>query len=220
MDATSPSQSAARTTRGVPAPRSRALLLAALLAAGCASRDNAERRYGPAVPADAGLHPVRVHLPSALTGLQGGARDPRGEAVDVPCATCHAGRAFTLPTSATELRGPHAGLRFRHGTNLCASCHDPLHAERLRLADGRSIPMTDALTLCAQCHGPQARDYAHGAHGGMTGYWDLRRGGRVRNHCTDCHDPHDPAFPSFLPMPPPLDAPRRASAERGHEGAH
>jgi hypothetical protein len=197
-----------------------ALLVAALLTAGCGTRDNPDRRYGPAVAADADLHPVRIHNPSALTGLRGGLRDPNGEPLDVPCATCHAGRTFPLPTSATELHGPHAGLRFRHGTNRCASCHDPADALRLRLADGRSIPMTEALTLCAQCHGPQARDYAHGAHGGMNGYWDLRRGGRLRNHCTDCHDPHDPAFPSFLPMPAPLDAPHRATAEHARAGAH
>ncbi len=191
-----------------------------LLGGGCGSRDNAERVYGPAVAPDAGLHPVRIHAPASLTGLRGSVRDPNGQPTEVPCATCHAGRTFPLPASPAELRGPHAGMRFRHGTNVCASCHDPASAERLRLADGRVIPVSDAMALCSQCHGPQARDYAHGAHGGMNGHWDLRRGGRVRNHCVDCHDPHDPAFPSFVPMPPPLDAPRRAPAGRGQTGAH
>lgn len=194
-------------------------LLAAALAVGCGSRDNPARRFGSAVPADAALHPVRVHLPPSLTGLRGTTADSNGEPTEIPCATCHAGRTFPLPAGPTELGGPHVGLTFWHGTNACASCHDPADAERLRLADGRSIPMTEAMTLCSQCHGPQARDYAHGAHGGMSGHWDLRRGGRVRNHCADCHDPHDPAFPSFLPMPPPSDAPRRVGPDHGRAGA-
>jgi hypothetical protein len=61
------------------------------------------------------------------------------------------------------------------------------------------------MDLCGQCHGPQARDYAHGAHGGMTGYWDLSRGPRERNNCIDCHDPHAPAFPKVRPVFAPKD---------------
>jgi hypothetical protein len=57
-------------------------------------------------------------------------------------------------------------------------CHDPARYDRLRLATGESIPMTDALQLCAQCHGTQHRDWRHGAHGGMSGHWDLARGPR------------------------------------------
>ena len=59
------------------------------------------------------------------------------------------------------------------------------------------------MTLCAQCHGPQFRDYQHGAHGGMTGYWDLTKGGRMRNNCIDCHDPHAPKYPTVTPGPRP-----------------
>ena len=65
--------------------------------------------------------------------------------------------------------------------------------------------MREALTLCSQCHGPQRRDYDHGAHGGMTGYWDRSRGGRQRNHCVDCHDPHQPAYVGGLPVPAARD---------------
>lgn len=210
----------ASAMNAVKGSSSLALLAVAILGGACGSRDNSERRYGPAVAADAGLYPVRIHVPASLSGLRGSVPDPNGNPTEVPCATCHAGRTFALPATPADLRGPHAGMRFRHGSNGCASCHDPADAVRLRLADGRSIPMTEALTLCSQCHGPQARDYAHGAHGGMSGYWDLRRGPRVRNHCTDCHDPHDPAFPSFIPMPPPPDAPRRAPAGHRPAGAH
>ena len=59
--------------------------------------------------------------------------------------------------------------------------------------------------LCAQCHGTQARDYAHGAHGGMSGYWDTTRGEQVRNQCTHCHAPHAPAYPHMRPTFKPRD---------------
>ncbi|MBI5610873.1 MAG: hypothetical protein HY902_18485 [Deltaproteobacteria bacterium] len=79
--------------------------------------------------------------------------------------------------------------------------------------------MSSVIELCSQCHGPQARDYQHGAHGGMTGYWDLRRGDRFRNVCVDCHNPHVPAYPQFAPVQRPrdrfLDAP--ATAGGHHE---
>jgi formate-dependent nitrite reductase cytochrome c552 subunit len=61
------------------------------------------------------------------------------------------------------------------------------------------------MQLCAQCHGPQYRDYRHGAHGGMAGHWDLAKGGRVRNNCIDCHDPHSPKYPTVRPAGGPLD---------------
>ena len=63
--------------------------------------------------------------------------------------------------------------------------------------------------------GPQRRDYDHGAHGGMQGYWDLRRGPRTRNHCVECHDVHSPAFGAFRPMPAPRD--RFTHREAGHD---
>jgi hypothetical protein len=84
----------------------------------------------------------------------------------------------------------------------------------LRLADGRSLPYSDVMSLCAQCHGPQFRDYQHGAHGGMTGYWDLSKGGRTRNSCIDCHDPHAPKYPTVTPARGPND---RFLSGDGHE---
>jgi predicted CXXCH cytochrome family protein len=92
-----------------------------------------------------------------------------------------------------------------HGMLACYSCHNPDDADALRLADGTSVAYPDVMTLCAQCHGTQARDYEHGAHGGMNGYWDLTRGPRTRNNCIDCHDPHSPEFPSMQPTFKPRD---------------
>lgn len=193
--------------------------LGLLLLAGCSDRAlyaDRSRTFADAGARDGALHRVVVHVPASLTSIQGTVNETHGRPVEVLCATCHAmlSPPPALPASAQAIGGPHAGLRFAHGSNECRSCHDPARYDRLRLATGDSIPMTDALRLCAQCHGPQARDWSHGAHGGMNGHWDLRRGERLRNHCVDCHDPHAPRFPRFLPMPPPRDT---AHEETGHD---
>ncbi len=48
--------------------------------------------------------------------------------------------------------------------------------DSLQLADGHRVEFTDVMTLCGQCHGPQMKDFNHGVHGGLNGYWDLSRG--------------------------------------------
>lgn len=75
----------------------------------------------------------------------------------------------------------------------------------MHLADGKPLELSQSMELCAQCHGVQYRDYKKGSHGGMTGYWDLKRGPRERNHCTDCHAAHQPAYESVRPVHPPKD---------------
>ena len=99
----------------------------------------------------------------------------------------------------------HQDLEVVHGNLTCLSCHNEKDYDTLRLADGRSVPFERVMELCAQCHGSQARDYAHGAHGGMSGYWDTKRGEQVRNQCTHCHDPHKPDFPQMRPTFKPRD---------------
>jgi hypothetical protein len=148
-------------------------------------------------------------------GLATGEVDVQGQPVVVRCATCHEGHPTPLPVSADKLGAPHAGLAFAHGELRCAACHDTQDREALHLADGRKLALSETTTLCSQCHGLQARDYVHGAHGGMRGYWDTKRGPRVRNPCVSCHDPHAPAYPQFLPMPAPRD--RFAPGEATHE---
>lgn len=162
----------------------------------------------PAMPAEAPrVHGVRIHQPDSLTSIATSETNARGETAGIPCASCHEMREepYELPESADALSGPHEGLQFAHGDNACASCHHPERYDRLRLASGEAVPLTAAMRLCAQCHGTQKRDYDHGAHGGMRGYWDLSSGPRERNHCVDCHDPHTPAFPSYQPVFPPRD---------------
>jgi hypothetical protein len=105
-------------------------------------------------------------------------------------------------------------MYFNHGELNCNSCHAKSDRDLLRLADGSKIPFQETMQLCGQCHGPQMRDYRHGAHGGMNGYWDLSRGPRQRNHCVNCHDPHSPAYPKVEPAPPPRD--RFLNSEQSH----
>jgi formate-dependent nitrite reductase cytochrome c552 subunit len=149
---------------------------------------------------------VEIHQPARLTSVATGNSDAQGRPERVACVTCHTLRTPTaLPTSVNELDEFHQDLRFAHGDLSCASCHVAGDQRSLRLADGSTLDMRDAMNLCRQCHGPQFRDYQHGSHGGMTGHWDLSVGGRVRNHCVDCHDPHTPAFQPTLPVLPPRD---------------
>jgi hypothetical protein len=137
---------------------------------------------------------------------------------NVSCNTCHEYPAtWPMAREVAELDEFHSELRLEHGTNVCASCHAPDQRDQLRLADGTLLPFEQTQRLCAQCHGSQQRDYEHGAHGGMSGYWDKQRGKRIRNLCTNCHDPHAPAYPSVIPAPPPRD--RFLNADR-HGEAH
>jgi nitrate reductase cytochrome c-type subunit len=164
-----------------------------------------------------------VGEPPSLRGIKVGV-DATGRPIRVDCMTCHSVRREHEVPATDDVRGletVHADLTYRHGALSCRSCHDPERADRLRLADGRRIELADAMTLCAQCHGPQARDWDAGSHGGMRGYWDRRRGPATRNHCLDCHDPHDPRFPTYLPLPPTRDrfvTAGEGGGDEGHDG--
>lgn len=164
------------------------------------------REFGPEVPAGAALHPVHQHIPTTLGVADTPVRDANGSPVGVACATCHGPDPETAwVADADAPRGAHRGVELRHGTLTCDFCHEPTDRTKLHLADGRTLELTEAMTLCAQCHGTQFRDYQAGAHGGMNGYWDRRRGPRDRNHCVDCHAPHTPRYEAVLPVFPPRD---------------
>lgn len=184
----------------------RSLLLTAVIVFGvaCGQRDQAQSLQ-PA-PSASATGAVVIHEPAKLTSIETDKVDALGKPIRVACVTCHTARVGQkLPTSPDELRDFHQGLVFKHGDNTCASCHVLGAQDSLRLADGRLIPMREAMTLCGQCHGSQLRDYKKGAHGGMSGHWDLASGGRLRNHCVDCHDPHAPKFVPSTPVLPPRD---------------
>lgn len=184
-------------------PRYAAAALSFVLLAAC-NRPEQPRRFGPAPSASA--FPVTVHQPDRLTSVESGRTDARGVPLRVACVTCHSMRdKATPPESTAELREFHVGMRFEHGGLTCASCHRGGQPPMLGLADGRAVPTSEAMQLCAQCHGPQARSYSRSAHGGGRGSWDLSRGPRDRNHCVNCHDPHVPKFQPSIPVLPPRD---------------
>lgn len=173
-----------------------------MLLLGCNSGAERPDEAATVVPGPVAQHAVEITIPSVLRGLPVARAGGAPEAPVVRCRTCHeVGDTRPFPERAETLGGPHAGLTVEHGSLRCAACHDADDREQLHLADGRAIPMIDALELCSQCHGPQRRDYDHGAHGGMRGHWDLSRGPREKNHCVACHDPHGPRFGVFAPVP-------------------
>lgn len=147
-----------------------------------------------------------IRRPSGPPMIELDQADPQGRVGKIACSTCHSVRDPDLTNRKPEdLTDFHQNMPMAHGELACYSCHSPTNADALHLADGTSVSYPDVMTLCAQCHGTQARDYAHGAHGGMNGYWDLTRGPRQRNNCIDCHDPHVPKFPSMQPTFKPRD---------------
>ena len=149
---------------------------------------------------------VTIRRPSGTLRLDLGIVDSSGRPVTAACSTCHSNRPTNFENrTPADLDEFHQNLGFAHGTVTCLSCHNPDDYDTLRLADGQTVEYPDVMTLCAQCHGPQTRDYHHGAHGGMNGHWDLSRGPQVRNNCIDCHDPHSPRFPSMHPTFKPRD---------------
>ena len=155
---------------------------------------------------DATRFPVHINRPDAPPALGTDQVDVRGTTVTINCSTCHTIREPNPENGATEdLDEFHQGLTVKHGTLRCLSCHNPGDYDTLRLADGSPLRFEQVMTLCGQCHGPQWRDFQHGAHGGMSGYWDMTRGPRYRNNCIDCHDPHAPAFPMMQPTFKPID---------------
>jgi formate-dependent nitrite reductase cytochrome c552 subunit len=196
----------------------RLILLAAIVAAAAVAasslwnRSPVARSGGAALAqtrSDSALrprHPVIIHHPSGPPRIATNQLDALGHPVTLSCASCHGNRASNLATSkGQDLKEFHQSLNFAHGSLKCVSCHQPSDYNSLRLADGESLAFSDVQSLCAQCHTPQARDYEHGAHGGMNGHWDLTRGARQRKGCIDCHDPHAPAFPNMVPAFKSLD---------------
>ena len=191
-------------------------MLAALVA-GCGGWSDPSREFAEPVTG-AATHPVDVVTPPGLGALDTGRTDINGAPIGIACATCHSTGADMEPIVAS-LGNPesmHASIELKHGDLSCASCHDD-ERDNLRLADGRTLEMEEAMALCSQCHGPQRRDYDAGSHGGMQGYWDLRRGPRTRNHCLSCHSAHAPAFEGGRAVFPPKD--RHLPTPHGEDGA-
>ncbi len=152
------------------------------------------------------LHSVTIKPGPTTPQLDTGRKDAQGAAITAACSTCHSTTAPNAArNTAQDLFQAHRGLRYAHGNLTCLSCHNAKDYDTLHLADGRKVAFPEVMTLCSQCHGTAMRDYQHGSHGGMNGYWDLTKGPRLRNNCVNCHDPHHPEFPLVRPVLPPHD---------------
>ncbi len=191
-------------------------LAAILLLVACGDDFPDDRAFGPEVPAGA-PHTTVVHVPTTVGVVDTSRTDALGRSIGVACQTCHGGEAPLVKGD-----GPpeecHKKVDLQHGNLSCGACHDLDTPFRLHLADGTPLAMGEAKDLCAQCHGLQHRDWLHGAHGGMNGWWDLQRGPRVRNVCLDCHAAHHPAIGQVRPVLPPQDRglpPREDHAQIG-----
>jgi hypothetical protein len=175
---------------------------------GVISTSGSDNRAGRRVVADEprDRFPVTIRRPSGTPLIELKQPDPLGRVGRVTCSTCHSIRAPILQKrSPADLTQFHQAMPLEHGELACYACHNPENSDTLRLADGSVVEYADVMNLCAQCHGFKAQDYARGLHGGMTGFWDLSRGGRVRNNCIDCHDPHVPQYPKMQPTFKPRD---------------
>jgi hypothetical protein len=198
-----------------------ALLGVVLCGAGAAyvSTRGERRPTGAAAPqTPEARYAVVIRKPAGPPVFHVGTKDANGKSVTMACAECHKTRQ---PNAENRLGRPmaffHQDLKGAHGNLSCVACHNPSDGNAtLRFADGTALPYTEVMQLCGQCHGPQYRDYQHGAHGGMTGYWDLSKGGRTRANCIDCHTPHAPKYQPVQPAKGPND---RGSA-KAKEAAH
>ena len=172
---------------------------------GCGPSERERASPAPYVPMG-DLHPIETLGSPEGSGVSTSRTDALGRPVVVACSSCHAARApDATRRDGAEFTVFHQGLTMRHGGLTCLSCHGGDGYDALRLADGSAVPFPEVMTLCRQCHGPQARDYAHGTHGGMAGYWDRSKGPRTRNSCVVCHDAHAPAYSGMQPAPGPAD---------------
>jgi hypothetical protein len=167
--------------------------------------------------ADAELHPVSLVRPTSTGGMATMTAEITGTPAAIGCATCHSeGSGPALATRPGVEKGFHKPIQVNHGGLICLSCHVPDDPGLLHLVDGKQVTLLQSIQLCSQCHGPQRRNFDHGAHGGMRGYWDLQRGPRYRNDCVTCHSPHAPTYPTVTPMPGPRD---RFAHPRTHPGS-
>ncbi len=109
-------------------------------------------------------HPVTIVAPSVSPGIPTGEVDRLGNPVLANCTTCHTKREPNRATrDGAQLTEFHQGLTMGHGQLQCVACHNPDDYTQFRLAGGETLEFSESMQLCAQCHGPQFRDYQHGA---------------------------------------------------------
>jgi hypothetical protein len=118
------------------------------------------------------------------------------------CSECH--NLFPSPPETVRTLTQHTNIALKHGINTrCFNCHNLTNRDAFVDDWGREIPYDQPQLVCAKCHGPVYRDWLHGSHGRVNGYWDPQKGPAQRRKCVECHDPHQPPFPPMNPAPPP-----------------
>ncbi len=128
-----------------------------------------------------------------------------------PCTSCHFGR--TVVMTDDRIDDAHQNIQPVHPEEtgaVCSTCHSADNVERLALAQGEPVTLTESYRLCAQCHFQQVDAWAGGAHGKRLDGW---QGRRVVMGCGDCHDPHSPAAQHRIPF----RAPELEKARTTHE---
>ncbi len=191
--------------------------LSLVLAACTSSKADSHTQETTAVSSPEKRFPVKLTRPTNFGGLDVTQREISGAPASIACQTCHQpGSTNALAARPGAPKDLHRDISLSHGDLSCQSCHQAANPGQLHGSDGRSFRLEDSMAHCSQCHGPQRRNYNHGAHGGMRGYWDLSRGARERNDCISCHPPHQPKYPQVTPMPGPKD---RFARPRQHSGS-
>jgi len=194
-------------------PRSRKLRFVPVVLAVCAVGLAFAPRYQspPVAPAQAPANatdPTPARQPSPLARYTVGAFTYR-------CSECH--RTHPKPRAAGDEFTKHSEIRLTHGINTrCLNCHHATNREAFVDDYGQEIPWDQPQKLCAKCHGPVFRDWQHGSHGRINGYWDTSQGELVRLKCIQCHDPHHPPFQPLPSAPPP----QTLRGERPHVATH
>jgi hypothetical protein len=133
------------------------------------------------------------------------------------CSDCH--RIIPSPKETQRRLTQHTEVELNHGINTrCFNCHHPANRDSFVDDFGQEIPWNQPQLLCAKCHGPVYRDWQHGSHGRINGYWDLSRGLQTKRRCIECHDPHQPPFAPMKPAPGPNTLRMGPQGPPAHEG--
>lgn len=133
------------------------------------------------------------------------------------CSDCH--RIIPSPRETERRLTQHTEIQLEHGLNTrCFNCHHTGNRDALVDDFGQEIPWNQPQLLCAKCHGPVYRDWQHGSHGRINGYWDPDQGPQTKRRCIECHDPHHPPFGTLPPAPGPNTLRMGAPRPPEHEG--
>lgn len=130
------------------------------------------------------------------------------ENISVSCNSCHTYVETNTTRRKVPVQDPDHNFDLNHDDLWCLSCHATEDRNKLRLANGTTIPYENEQfisdNLCKQCHGPTYKKWQDQIHGTWNGSWENPT---PKQSCIDCHNPHDPDFDKIEPEPAPNHAP-------------